>query len=75
MTITNRDVFYRDPTETKIPNDGVAKVVRPETDQQWEVLGGSSRASSAKVSTRAAWSAYSTASSPTSARRSSRPYG
>src|SRR5215218_2181738 len=38
MTITNRDLFYRDPTDTKIPNDGVAKVVRPETDQQWDVL-------------------------------------
>ena len=38
MTITNRELFYRDPTETKIPNDGVAKVVHPETDQQWDVL-------------------------------------
>jgi hypothetical protein len=38
MTITNRDLFYRDPTSNKIPNDGVAKVVRPKTKQQWEVL-------------------------------------
>ena len=38
MTITNRELFYRDPTETKIPNDGFAKVGRPETDQQWSVL-------------------------------------
>ena len=38
MTITNRELFYRDPTKTKIPNDGVAKVVRPETEQQWDVL-------------------------------------
>lgn len=38
MTITNRELFHRDPTATKIPNDGVAKVVRPETDQQWDVL-------------------------------------
>jgi hypothetical protein len=38
MTITNRELFSRDPTDTKIPNDGVAKVVRPETDQQWDVL-------------------------------------
>ncbi len=38
MTITNRELFRRDPTDTKIPNDGVAKVVRPETDQQWDVL-------------------------------------
>lgn len=38
MMITNRELFHRDPTDTKIPNDGVAKVVRPETDQQWDVL-------------------------------------
>ena len=38
MTITNRELFYRDPTETKIPNDGFAKVGRPETEQQWSVL-------------------------------------
>src|ERR1700686_2428395 len=40
MTITNRDLFERDPTATKIPNNGVAQVVRPETAQQWEVLEG-----------------------------------
>jgi hypothetical protein len=34
----NKDLFVKDPTKTKIPNDGVAKVVRPETDHQWEVL-------------------------------------
>ena len=38
MTTLNKDLFYRDPTQTKIPNDGVAKVVRPETSHQWEVL-------------------------------------
>jgi len=38
MTILNREVFHRDPTDTKIPNDGVAKVARPKTDQQWAVL-------------------------------------
>jgi hypothetical protein len=38
MTITNRELLQRDPTDTKIPNDGVAKLGRPETDQQWEVL-------------------------------------
>ncbi len=38
MTIQNGDVFTRDPRKTKIPNDGVAKVVRPETPQQWDVL-------------------------------------
>ena len=43
MTITNREVFYRDPTKSKIPNDGVAQVVRPETDQQWDVFAGSSK--------------------------------
>jgi len=38
MTLTNREVFYHDPTQTKIPNDGVTQVVRPETEQQWDVL-------------------------------------
>lgn len=38
MTILNRELFSRDPTESKIPNDGVAKVGRPQTDQQWAVL-------------------------------------
>ncbi len=34
----NKELLAQDPTQTKIPNDGVAKVVRPETDHQWEVL-------------------------------------
>lgn len=38
MTITNRELFTHDPTTEKIPNDGVAKIARPETDQQWDVL-------------------------------------
>jgi hypothetical protein len=38
MTITNRELFVHDPTASKIPNDGVAKVARPGTDQQWDVL-------------------------------------
>lgn len=38
MTTLNRELFYRDPTEAKIPNDGVAKIGRPRTDQQWDVL-------------------------------------
>ena len=38
MTTKNKDLFSKDPTQSKIPNDGVSKVVRPETDQQWEVL-------------------------------------
>jgi hypothetical protein len=38
MTITNRDLFHRDPVQTKIPNDGVAQILRPETEQQWNVL-------------------------------------
>ncbi|MGD0452840.1 MAG: BREX system P-loop protein BrxC [Solirubrobacteraceae bacterium] len=38
MTLTNRELFAQDPTATKIPNDGVAQVLRPETDQQWDVL-------------------------------------
>lgn len=38
VTTQNKEFFVKDPTGTKIPNDGVAKVARPETDQQWEVL-------------------------------------
>ena len=38
MTIMNRELFAQDPTATKIPNDGVAKVARPQTAQQWDVL-------------------------------------
>jgi hypothetical protein len=38
MTISNRELFDRDPAKTKIPNDGVAKVLQPVTDQQWDVL-------------------------------------
>lgn len=38
MTITNRALFHRDPTTSTIPNDGVAQVGRPETEQQWDVL-------------------------------------
>jgi hypothetical protein len=38
VTSQNRQFFVQDPTTAKIPNDGVAKVVRPETDHQWDVL-------------------------------------
>jgi len=38
VTTLNKDLFDKDPTASKIPNDGVAKVVRPETDAQWGVL-------------------------------------
>lgn len=38
MTLTNREIFYRDPTKTNIPNDGVAKVANPETEEQWATL-------------------------------------
>ena len=38
MTTTNREVFYRDPTETKIPNDGFVQVMRPTSVRQWDVL-------------------------------------
>lgn len=34
----NRDVLYADPTTRSIPNDGVAKVLDPQTDEEWEVL-------------------------------------
>jgi hypothetical protein len=37
MTL-NREVFLNDPTQTALPNDGVAKVGVPETSEQWDVL-------------------------------------
>ena len=33
-----REVFSRDPLTTTIPNDGVTKVIQPETPSDWEVL-------------------------------------
>ena len=33
-----REVLYRDPTTTTIPNDGVAKVAQPRSEQEWAVL-------------------------------------
>ena len=33
-----REVLYRDPVTTTIPNDGVAKVAQPQSDQEWAVL-------------------------------------
>ena len=38
MTLTNREVFAIDPTESDIPNDGVAKVRNPEDAGEWETL-------------------------------------
>lgn len=34
----NREVFAKDPLKTTIPNDGVAKLGEPSTEQEWEVL-------------------------------------
>ena len=36
--LKNRQVFFRDPTEVNIPNDGVAKVAEPETESDRAVL-------------------------------------
>ncbi|MGB0872418.1 MAG: BREX system P-loop protein BrxC, partial [Solirubrobacterales bacterium] len=38
MTLVNRDLFVSDPTARKIPNDGVARVSHPHTEQEWDVL-------------------------------------
>lgn len=38
MTISNWEVFHRDPRGWRIPNDGVTKVGEPETTQAWDVL-------------------------------------
>jgi hypothetical protein len=35
---TNRELFVTDPTTNPIPNDGVTKVGRPRTDEEWRVL-------------------------------------
>jgi len=37
-TMKNREVFANDPLTTTIPNLGVAKVVEPQNEQEWEVL-------------------------------------
>lgn len=37
-TIKNREVFYKDPTLLTIPNDGVAKVGTPQSEDEWKVL-------------------------------------
>jgi hypothetical protein len=34
----NRDVLLHDPTSNPLPNDGVAKVGRPTTPEEWRVL-------------------------------------
>src|SRR5690349_16750965 len=34
----NREVFFVDPTTYTIPNNGVAKVIDPRTDEEWAVL-------------------------------------
>lgn len=34
----NREGFAKDPLETTIPNDGVAKLGEPSTEQEWDVL-------------------------------------
>ncbi|MDE0429555.1 MAG: BREX system P-loop protein BrxC [Caldilineaceae bacterium] len=33
-----RETFSRDPLTTPIPNDGVAKVIQPQSEQEWDVL-------------------------------------
>jgi len=38
MTMTNREVFFKDPNEGDIPNLGVAKVRNPEDDKDWATL-------------------------------------
>src|SRR5690242_12229776 len=36
--LTNRMLFVKDPLTTTIPNDGVAKVGEPQSQQEWDVL-------------------------------------
>lgn len=35
--ILNKQVFHKDPTSYFLPNDGVAKVVTPQTPEEWDV--------------------------------------
>lgn len=37
-SITNREVFARDPLENRLPNDGVAKIGEPTNQEEWDVL-------------------------------------
>lgn len=37
-SLKNREVFLRDPVSTSIPNDGVARVIKPQSEAQWDVL-------------------------------------
>jgi hypothetical protein len=37
-TMLNRELFVEDPTEREIPNLGVAKVLNPESDEEYTVL-------------------------------------
>src|SRR6266851_4480154 len=36
--LKNRDIFLKDPTTYAIPNNGVAQVINPSTDEEWRVL-------------------------------------
>ncbi len=36
--VINKELFTRDPLTSPIPNDGVAKVSTPQSDQEWQVL-------------------------------------
>lgn len=36
--MTIREVLSRDPLTTKIPNDGVTKVIQPQSENEWDVL-------------------------------------
>ena len=38
MVITNREAFFNDPSEQTLPNLGVAKVRKPEDDDDWATL-------------------------------------
>jgi hypothetical protein len=35
---TNRELFVVDPTTNPLPNDGVAEVGRPRSDEEWRIL-------------------------------------
>ena len=36
--LKNRDIFLKDPTTYVLPNNGVAQVINPATNEEWKVL-------------------------------------
>ena len=70
-----REVLSRDPLTTVIPNDGVTKVIQPQSANEWAVLRYELESSSVRVSTDRAWTGCSRRFSQTFHSLSNRPSG